>query len=1106
MRTSARKILPVHVAGLLRFLSQPNEKSNEDLALSYFRSLYPDSFQRQAGATGADGYVAGHFVLELKGRTGDWFSGLCQGLAYKRDLDFSMIVVAAKDFLAVWRVDDLPDRMRAEILGAEGAPSGIGRRYASAFQAEKASVLRKAIWQGNQISLALFASEPELILRELRAFEETLSAARKVRRSITPRNFANVLKTMVEYFDPKQPIKAVNAFYSMVYAWDEHAVLQISQRTSDQATLGGELIRDLVPGKRVLFKEFVESHMVRLGPLENTDDFFARYDVALDSVDRDYRIRHGIFFTDLDLSKFALWLTKQYVADLGRNYIVMDPACGSGNLVTNWRSPLELRHKVVSELAPDLLYVVERRMKGDRWHDGKFTVVPKTTEGRGLNFLENSASAYLSELTRYLTEKGHHPDKPLAFLCNPPYRSDDDQTSAPAEYPIHQSLIDVVGRDASSERYCCFLAQMKLICREAKESGLPGGSVLLVFTKAAWLTERPMFRQLRRSILKEFRDCAGFLVNGKQFFDVKGKFPVAFTIWKYVGPGAELDEDRPIPVVDLTLLTKRELAALPWDQPDLLQRQCEQILQNGPRVALGAARQPLKEWVGQRMTDFKRSRRKAEEGGVAGGLPRGDIRLHNKKVYGEALGGTIGFMDNLTPCRNAKVAASVPHFHLDPRLMRVRDSRCLSGHSDHYSYQARNLVEAQKLFFWYALGRTLAEHGYPMWADASEIWAPSPNYEPDSVVLAYALAIGFAENECVEVVFPANNPVVGAVEITCSNPMAPNIATSFWSQHLDSVMKRGQVATASRLVQAVKEVYRLWGTRFRGQPDIHVPYSRSYFVTDGLLRPTAGIVQIRDYAAEMEDKELLAALETVRERLRAAKREFYSMLINEQQLDYFGPSVDATALARHPRTQSTFDRVLEKRLALASVIVGELEKDRHFGRTKLAKIFYLADVSHSLDLQTEYYREAAGPLDARTLYNDKIGIEALGARHRYFTTKESGRSIRYVPGPALSNIVQHGPDLFGSKWEKVKSLIHLCRPLTTDQCEIIATLFACWNDLLLSGARTDDESITYEFLARWHEKKRRFSADRLRKALLWMRTEGVIPKGRGKRTLVKPRV
>jgi hypothetical protein len=68
--------LPPHIAGMLAYLSRPNEKANEDLALSYFRKTSGDAFTRQKEANKADGYVLGSFVLELKGKTNDWLDGL----------------------------------------------------------------------------------------------------------------------------------------------------------------------------------------------------------------------------------------------------------------------------------------------------------------------------------------------------------------------------------------------------------------------------------------------------------------------------------------------------------------------------------------------------------------------------------------------------------------------------------------------------------------------------------------------------------------------------------------------------------------------------------------------------------------------------------------------------------------------------------------------------------------------------------------------------------------------------------------------------------------------------------------------------------------------
>jgi len=77
------KGLPEHVQGLLRYLSQGKEKANEDLALNYFRKNF-DKFSRQSDASRSDGYVPGHFVLELKGKTNDWLDGLFQGLVCRK--------------------------------------------------------------------------------------------------------------------------------------------------------------------------------------------------------------------------------------------------------------------------------------------------------------------------------------------------------------------------------------------------------------------------------------------------------------------------------------------------------------------------------------------------------------------------------------------------------------------------------------------------------------------------------------------------------------------------------------------------------------------------------------------------------------------------------------------------------------------------------------------------------------------------------------------------------------------------------------------------------------------------------------------------------------
>jgi hypothetical protein len=237
------KSIPAHVEGLLQYLSRPQEAANEDRAITYFRTIYGDAFTKDTGRS--DGHVAGLFVLELKGKTNAWLSGLFQGLAYKRELDFSQVIVAAKDFLGVWRVSDLPEEIRHAVLSSTGAASSLGTKFATRYRSKRNALLKLATWHGDELSGSLFHSNPEIVLEKIASFEKTIREGEKVRQKVTLKNFTAVLKEMKSYFDPKQPVKAVRAFYSMVYGWNEASTLQLSDKVNQQATLAGETITDL---------------------------------------------------------------------------------------------------------------------------------------------------------------------------------------------------------------------------------------------------------------------------------------------------------------------------------------------------------------------------------------------------------------------------------------------------------------------------------------------------------------------------------------------------------------------------------------------------------------------------------------------------------------------------------------------------------------------------------------------------------------------------------------------------------------------------------------------------------------------------------------------
>jgi hypothetical protein len=434
--------------------------------------------------------------------------------------------------------------------------------------------------------------------------------------------------------------------------------------------------------------------------------------------------------------------------------------------------------------------------------------------------------------------------------------------------------------------------------------------------------------------------------------------------------------------------------------------------------------------------------------------------------------------------------------------MQVKKSRCFSGPPTHLGYPVADLEAAKKLFFWYSLGRAFAQRQYPMWVDAEAMWGPNVPSSLQVATYATAFAIAYAENECVEVRFPANNPIQGAPELHVRNPMTPNNQESFWSQVLAPYVGRCATPHVVALIHSVDAVFDAWKTLFVVHPELSVSHEKPYFIGDGYLTKNAGLLQIRDYATETSDARLLEMLETVAASLRVVKDEFLHLVIS--QLDYFGDASLVPSKLELP-SRTRFEKALCRRLAVAGLLVDRLQNDPNFGRTKLAKVFYLADAHEALDLETSYVRETAGPLDARSFYNPQFGIEGLAQKHGIFETSQlktrAAKDIyKYKCTLPSEKLREFADQHLGQKATRVVKIADDCSALSTDQSEIIATLYACWNDFLLKRRSPTDDEIVTEFLYHWHHKKSRFSRTRLMSALKWMRSKKLIPQGRGKAT------
>jgi len=189
------------------------------------------------------------------------------------------------------------------------------------------------------------------------------------------------------------------------------------------------------------------------------------------------------------------------------------------------------------------------------------------------------------------------------------------------------------------------------------------------------------------------------------------------------------------------------------------------------------------------------------------------------------------------------------------------------------------------------------------------------------------------------------------------------------------------------------------------------------------------------------------------------------------------------------------------RAAVSGYLVSRLASKRNFGRTAHMKHLYFAESLLGLDLGGRYRREAAGPLDTGIYELEKRAEAADWYSHSVETLPSGKEKVSYQPGKALKAIAEEGITVLGSSRVEMDRLIDLMSDLKTESVEIIATLFAAWNDALLDGQIPDDDWIIKEVREHWHVSKQRFTPADLNKWLGWMRQNDVVPFGHPPRTM-----
>lgn len=331
--------------------SSENEDAKRPLLFPLFRKLIKEDKYKgkelltESSAFGADAYIDGLVIVEAKSSFKDWLKGFYQALMYNRKfgLSYNTIFVIAHEFVGIWKLDKLPENVTIFIQTADlsKAPSAIGvdlaRKTQKSLQAE--IVAASLYWLDPKKLNGNLFTDFRGITYEIYEILQVLRNLDSSRTQINPHNFINTIQSMKQYFE--KPIDAVHAFYTMIYFWDITSKLSINDDNHEVRLIGynGNKFSQPIqiePKYFSNFKKIVENKFVfkNEGSGLTVDYYFSRFDEVMATIDAEYVKQHGIFFTDNNLSKFALWFAKlHFPENINEDFVVFDPAGGSGNLV-----------------------------------------------------------------------------------------------------------------------------------------------------------------------------------------------------------------------------------------------------------------------------------------------------------------------------------------------------------------------------------------------------------------------------------------------------------------------------------------------------------------------------------------------------------------------------------------------------------------------------------------------------------------------------------------------------------------------------------------------------------------------------------------------------
>ena len=168
-----------------------------------------------------------------------------------------------------------------------------------------------------------------------------------------------------------------------------------------------------------------------------------------------------------------------------------------------------------------------------------------------------------------------------------------------------------------------------------------------------------------------------------------------------------------------------------------------------------------------------------------------------------------------------------------------------------------------------------------------------------------------------------------------------------------------------------------------------------------------------------------------------------------------------------------------------------------FGRVKAQKALHLCESLGGIDLGRRPIKDAAGPND----FQHMLAAENWARANQFFEfePRPSGSGYTFKKLARFNEIAAEGMAKLKPVQAALERSIAPIVALKSEQAELLATVHAAWNNLILDGVEPSDAAIIYEARDNWHVDKLKFSDAKFHEAIRTIRAQGIVPDGSVKR-------